>query len=422
MDEWIDGWSFALWAAGLLNANELRLLRGTVAWPSEESVAILYAESREPQRWAAVAPDATGLLAHARAAAVTHRDALLRCRERAPVWYAEPGELGRPRVPRTSSPWLVGMGARPTPGPSLAVVGTRQLRASDEARFTRLLSEWISGERLEVWSGGAIGCDALAHRCAIAVGQPSFAVLGAGVAQAGPRTNDRLFEQLVERGGGLISDMPPNQHAWRNTFIDRNSLLASCCDAVLVLRAPFRSGAVVTARTGLNLGMPVLVVPGEPDDETALGSNLLAQQGARLCVRRSDIDEVLRESANGTIGELLSAPRVPVPDGGRDGGSASAGAAGAARAAARRAAAASSRRSGGRPTGPPTGLAVSAPGTGEQSSCEVCTALGAGTLHRDELAARAGLTAAELSVRLLELELAGLVVALEGGHYGLTPG
>ena len=165
-------------------------------------------------------------------------------------------------------------GEVPHPSQAVAVVGTRQ--ASPWAlAFARDLARALAEAGLWVVSGLARGIDAAAHKGALEAGGPTLAVLGSALDRVYPPEHRPLAERM-----SLVSEFPFGTGPRPEHFPRRNRIVAALSRAVVVVEAPERSGALVTARHALELGREVLAVPGRPTDKKSRGSNRLIQDGA----------------------------------------------------------------------------------------------------------------------------------------------
>lgn len=162
--------------------------------------------------------------------------------------------------------------------PAIAVVGTRKASAYGLGNAYHM-SQQITACGGLVVSGGAYGVDTQALQGALDAGGQTVAVLGCGVDVVYPRTNRRLFAQ-IEANGCLLSEYLPGTgpKAWQ--FPERNRIISGMSNGVLVVEAPERSGALITARMALEQGRDVFTVPGNIDVPTCCGSNALLQEGA----------------------------------------------------------------------------------------------------------------------------------------------
>jgi|GEM_PF-7093984 len=261
-----------LWAAGLLTRTQ-RLQLLTYGVVDDEAVAALWGDvRRRPKKWAAF-DTADALTSHAAAHYERLQHALKATEHPARIVDAAALNVqGR-------SPYLCIIGSAPPKEGALGIVGTRAVPQHEEKRLTQWLFPLV-GQCNAVISGGAHGVDTIAHRVAIESKVPTWVVFASGLSHASPKANLRLFEQCLAQGGGWISEKPPWYTPYPADFLERNSVIAALSNAVLVARAPHRSGALSTARAARSLGKPVLAFPGNPDNENALGCHELLQRGA----------------------------------------------------------------------------------------------------------------------------------------------
>ena len=148
-------------------------------------------------------------------------------------------------------------------GPAVAIVGAR---AASRAGLDRAhaLARHLAGRGIHVVSGGAIGVDGAAHRGALAGGGTTSVVLGSGVDVAYPARHAGLFEEVVARGGALLSLLPPGTSPRRTTFTQRNPLISALADVVVVVEAAARSGSLTTAAAATTQRRIVAAYPGSP--------------------------------------------------------------------------------------------------------------------------------------------------------------
>jgi DNA processing protein len=183
--------------------------------------------------------------------------------------------------------------------PCVAVVGTRV--PSDEGfRRARRLAEALARSGVCVVSGLALGIDGAAHEGALAAGAPTIGVLGGGHDHFFPPRHRELGARIVAGGGAVVSPYVPGNHPEPWQFLARNAVIAALADAVVVVEAASRSGALNTAGHAGERGIPVLAFPGDVGRPKAAGCNALIRDGATL-VR--DADDVLAA--------LPNAPAVP---------------------------------------------------------------------------------------------------------------
>ena len=162
--------------------------------------------------------------------------------------------------------------------PLVAVVGTRKASAYGMTTAKRLGYQIASCGGVVV-SGAAFGIDAMAMRGALTAGVSVVGVLGNGVDIVYPLSNRSLYAD-IERNGCLLSEFPPETPPHKWNFPKRNRIISGLSCGVLVVEAPERSGALITARQAADQGRDVFVVPGNIDVATCVGSNALLRDGA----------------------------------------------------------------------------------------------------------------------------------------------
>lgn len=162
--------------------------------------------------------------------------------------------------------------------PAIAVVGTRDASAYGMNAARRMGSQ-ITKCGCIVVSGMAAGIDGAAVSGALSADGTVIGVLGSGVDIVYPRSNRSLFAD-TERYGCLLSEFPPGTPPMKWNFPKRNRIMSGISNGVLVVEAPHKSGALITARQAAEQGRDVFVVPGNIDVPTCAGSNALLRDGA----------------------------------------------------------------------------------------------------------------------------------------------
>lgn len=221
-------------------------------------------------------------LRHAIAEAARSHEQLLDRLARLGIWTLTPldeGYPGRLRDLEPVPPILYGWGeAAVLAAPrSVAVVGTRRPTAAGRLLAARLASALVAAGTVVI-SGMAIGIDGAAHAATVESGGVTVAVLGGGHAHPGPRAHGALLRALLTGGGCVVSELPPDAVPTRGTFPRRNRIISALADAVVVVEAPLRSGALITARHALEQGRPLFVAPGRPGDATTAGCLALLRE------------------------------------------------------------------------------------------------------------------------------------------------
>ncbi len=237
---------------------------------------------------------------------------------------------------------------------ALAIVGSRNATVQG-LRNAEAFALSASEAGLCVISGLAQGIDAAAHRGGLKAAGSSLAVVGTGLDKVYPASNRELAHQLAQQGC-IISEFPLGTPPLPANFPRRNRLISGLSLGCLVVEASLQSGSLITARMALEQGRDVFAVPGSIHSPQSKGCHHLIKQGAKLV-----------ESAQDVLEDLGYNPKSTAPD------------------------------------SPP--------------SHPLFNYLDFEPVDAETLAQRSGLTIAELSAILLQLELDGLVTSLPGGRY-----
>jgi DNA processing protein len=265
----------------------------------------------------------------------------------------------------------------------VAVVGTR--RPTDAGRRTAArVGAALSRAGALVVSGLAVGIDGAAHAAVVAEGGLTVAVIGSGHEQLFPRSHDRLADAIVDGGGAVISEHAPGTLPTRGTFPRRNRIISGLSDAVVVVEAPARSGALLTASWALEQGRECFLVPGAIE--------------ARIV---SGVPQLLEDL------NLAPAAAFPAPP-----------AAATGDLAAKRSRAATTVPPA-RPTRSPTAAAVRVELSPREDALAMWLSRGMSTA--DELVALTGLSIGSVLGGLTTLETAGLVVGTYGRYRPAGP-
>ena len=171
----------------------------------------------------------------------------------------------------------------------VGIVGTRKATAYGLNTALSMGSQIAACGGLVI-SGMAAGIDAMATQGALNQGKPAVAVLGCGVDVIYPISNRKLYETLDQQGC-LISEFPPGEKPNKWNFPKRNRIISGLSCGVLVVEAPAKSGALITARQALEQGRDVFVVPGNIGVAACEGSNALMKDGATIVTCGWDVLE-----------------------------------------------------------------------------------------------------------------------------------
>jgi DNA processing protein len=174
--------------------------------------------------------------------------------------------------------------------------------------MARAIAAGLARAGVSVVSGGAEGIDGEAHEAALSAGGHTVAVFGNGLDVVFPAAHAGLFERIVAAGGALVSEYDDRQPGARWTFPRRNRIVSGLCDAVVVVRAGERSGALITAEWARKQGVPLLAVPGEATNPLSAGPHQLLRAGAGIAAAAEDVLRAIGRSAPEELTRVEQAP------------------------------------------------------------------------------------------------------------------
>ena len=175
--------------------------------------------------------------------------------------------------------------------PLLAIVGTRKTSPYGRQAAHQISSDLIKSG-LGIASGLALGIDTISHNAAIESGGITVAVLGSGLDRQNfyPQQNRALAEKIISSGGAVISEYPPGTEPFHYNFPGRNRIISGLSIGVLIIEAPLKSGALITAEYARDQKRKVFALPGNIYSKNSEGTNdLIKKGGAKLITDYSDI-------------------------------------------------------------------------------------------------------------------------------------
>lgn len=175
--------------------------------------------------------------------------------------------------------------------PSLGIVGSRNASVSG-AKFAAMIAREAGRAGYTITSGLARGIDAAAHVASLDTG--TIAAMAGGLDQPYPPENVQLLGQIISGGGLAVSEMPFGWEPRARDFPRRNRLIAGISLGLAVVEAAVRSGSLITARFAADFGRLVFAVPGSPLDPRCYGTNRLIRDGATIVTEPADILEALQ--------------------------------------------------------------------------------------------------------------------------------
>ena len=180
----------------------------------------------------------------------------------------------------TPPPVLFGQGDLRALGAAraVAIVGTRRASPAGRVEASRAAAS-LASRGVTIVSGLAVGIDGAAHAATLEASGTTVAAIGSGHARPGPAAHRWLVRRILERGT-LVGELPPPARATRGTYPRRNRLIVALADIVLVVEAPARSGALITAHLAMEQGVPLYVAPGRERSPFSAGCRGLLDEGA----------------------------------------------------------------------------------------------------------------------------------------------
>lgn len=183
--------------------------------------------------------------------------------------------------------------------PSIAIVGTRKPTPYGKEVAYKLAYE-LASKGVIIISGLALGTDGIAHRAALDAKGITIAVIATSLTAIYPAAHRKLAEEIVSKGGALISEYGPDDRIFKRNFLARNRIVSALSDGVLITEAAGRSGTLATANFALQQGKTVMAVPGNITNPMSEGCNRLIRQGAVPITSTADVLEELGLQAGRT--------------------------------------------------------------------------------------------------------------------------
>lgn len=180
----------------------------------------------------------------------------------------------------------------------LAVVGSRKMTQYGEGAVEKILPVVVQNG-VTIVSGFMYGVDTKAHRVCLDYGGKTIAVLGTGLDQLTPKSNDKLYTKILNSGGIVMSEYGADEKSKRWMFPQRNRIVAGLAQATLVIEGGAKSGTLITAKITKEQKKLVLAVPGPVGSSQSMATNSLIQDGATLVTSGKDVLRALGISKGG---------------------------------------------------------------------------------------------------------------------------
>jgi DNA processing protein len=231
---------------------------------------------------------------------------------RAPRWVERAGVFAaRPQAAegvRFEGLWVSGS-LSGLARPAIAVVGSRAPSDGGRER-ARVLARSLAQAGICVVSGLALGIDGAAHLGALEGSGQTIGILGGGHRHFFPRANRTLAQRILDADGAVVSPYAPDDPVYPSNFLQRNGVVVALVDAVVIVEAAARSGALNTASWAAARNIPVFAFPGDVDRPKAAGCNALIRDGVTLARDAGDVLADLRLANGQTPLPLQAAART----------------------------------------------------------------------------------------------------------------
>ena len=254
--------------------------------------------------------------------------------------------------------------------PQLAMVGSRNPSGSGQRTATEF-ARHLSAAGLTITSGLALGIDAASHQGALDAGGTTIAVMGTGLDRVYPARHRDLARQIAEQGA-LVSEFPVGTPPVAENFPRRNRIISGLSLGTLVVEAALRSGSLISARNAGEQGREVFAIPGSIHNPLARGCHHLIRQGAKLVETAQDVIDELGALASACVRQTDVAPADE---------------------------------------------AQPQPAELDVEYRQLLDNIEFESTSIDQLVTRSGLTPAEVSSMLLQLEMSGYIASSPGGIY-----
>lgn len=175
---------------------------------------------------------------------------------------------------------------------SVAVVGSRNSTQYGR-KITEKITKDLVNNDITIVSGMAVGIDSVAHNTCLKYGGKTIAVLGGGFNYIFPKENEKLFYQILENGGLILSEHSPDTETRKSYFPKRNRIISGLALGVLVIEATYRSGTSITAKYAQIQNKKIFCIPNSIGSKNSYGTINLLQNGAILVKNAKDIVENL---------------------------------------------------------------------------------------------------------------------------------
>lgn len=186
----------------------------------------------------------------------------------------------------------------------IAIIGSRNCSEYGK-QIAKKFARDLSKAGINIVSGMAVGIDTCAHIGCLSVKGKTIAVIGSGFNYIYPKENEKLFKKIIETGGAVVTEYPPETKAKSSNFPERNRIVSGLSIGVLVVEARYRSGTSITASIARRQAKKVFCIPSNLESKCGVGTNRLIKRGAKLVTNVDDIIEEYEFIKNNKVNKQI---------------------------------------------------------------------------------------------------------------------
>lgn len=175
--------------------------------------------------------------------------------------------------------------------PNIAFIGTRKPTDSSKDFEQKAVKSILDTSDRVIISGLALGCDKIAHQATVDENKITIAILPSGVNVIKPAKHKKLAQEIIDRGGCLISEYEPNQNANKGSYIERDSIVAAFSDSIFVVECGIKSGTMHTVNAASRYKRTIFTYLPENDSEDLYEGNKFILENKDTSVKVNNIKQ-----------------------------------------------------------------------------------------------------------------------------------
>ena len=189
---------------------------------------------------------------------------------------------------------------------NIAIIGTRKPLKSSQEFETELVKKIVNDSQRVVVSGLALGCDKIAHQTTVDENKITIAILPSGVDVITPASNKKLAENILEKGGCLVSEYEPTSKAFKRSYVERDQIVAAFSDATFVVECGIKSGTMHTVDAAQKFNRLIFsYLPNDMSCGSYNGNKFILENNSRA-IHVESIDKFLDQLEQISINNQIS--------------------------------------------------------------------------------------------------------------------